>query len=62
MIVVFTVVVFNQTGQIVQSARAVNVTFGNGVMWALVFTYCILLVTPVVIWFRVPKRISPPAR
>jgi hypothetical protein len=60
-IVVFTVVVFNQTVQIIQSARAVNVTFGNGVMWALIFTYCILLVTPVVIWFRVPKRISPPA-
>ena len=60
MIVVFTVVVFNQTVQIIQSARAVNVTFGNGVMWALIFTYCILLVTPVVIWFRVPKRIMPP--
>jgi len=60
-IVVFTVVVLNQTVQLVQSARAVNVTFGNGVMWALIFTYCILIVTPFVIWFRLPKRISPPA-
>ena len=60
LLIVFAVFVFNQTGQIVQSARAVNATFGNGVMWALIFTYCILLLTPVVLWFRLPKRMLPP--
>jgi hypothetical protein len=50
--VVFAIFLFNQTMQIVQSARAVNTVFGNGVMWALVFTYCILLATPVWLWFR----------
>jgi hypothetical protein len=60
-IVVFAVFVFNQTAQIVQSARAVDVRFGNAVMWALIFSYCLLLVSPAVLWFKVPKRMSPPA-
>jgi hypothetical protein len=33
-LIIFVVFVFNQTVQIVQSARAVNATLGNGVMWA----------------------------
>lgn len=60
-VVVFAVFLFNQTAQIVQSARVVNPTFGNGVMWGLIFTYSLLLITPFVLWFRVPKRVSPPA-
>src|ERR1035438_8104584 len=60
-LLVFTVFLFNQTTQIVQSARGVNVVFGNGVMWGLIFTYCILLATPLWLWFRLPKRILPPA-
>ena len=60
MVVVFAVFLFNQTTQIVQSARAVNIVFGNGVMWGLIFTYCILLTTPLVLWFRLPKRMLPP--
>ncbi len=60
-LVVFAVFLFNQTAQIVQSARAVNPTFGNGVMWGLIFTYCLLLITPFVLWFKVPKRVPPPA-
>ena len=59
-LVVFAVFVFNQTMQIVQSARAVNPMFGQGVMWALIFLYATLLVTPFVLWFRLPKRILPP--
>lgn len=57
----FGVFVFNQTMQVVQSARAVNPTFGDGVLWGLVFLYSALALTPIVLWFRVPKRISPPA-
>lgn len=60
MAVVFVVFLFNQTMQIVQSARAVNPVFGNGVMWGLIFTYCILIATPFVLWFRLPKRMMPP--
>jgi len=59
-VVVFAVFLFNQTMQIVQSARAVNPVFGNAVMWGLIFTYCILLTTPFVLWFRLPKRMRPP--
>lgn len=60
-VVVFAVFLFNQTMQIVQSAHAVNPLFGEGVMWALIFLYATLLVTPFVLWFRLPKRILPPA-
>ncbi len=60
-LVVFAIFLFNQTMQIVQSARAVNVVFGDGVLWGLIFTYCILLTTPFVLWFRLPKRMLPPS-
>ena len=59
-LVVFAIFLFNQTMQIVQSARTVNLVFGNAVLWGLIFTYCILLATPFVLWFRLPKRILPP--
>jgi hypothetical protein len=45
-LLVFSIFVFNQTVQIVQSAKTVNPTFGNGVMWALILLYCALLLTP----------------
>jgi hypothetical protein len=60
-VIVFAVFVFNQTVQIVQSARTVNAALGEGVMWALIFTYCFLLIVPVYLWFRLPKRMLPPA-
>ena len=59
-VVVFAVFLFNQTMQIVQSARAANPVFGNAVLWGLIFTYCSLLTTPFVLWFRLPKRMQPP--
>ena len=59
-LVVFAVFLFNQTMQIVQSARTVNLALGNAVLWGLILTYCILLATPFVLWFRLPKRILPP--
>jgi len=61
-IVVFGIFLFNQTAQIVQSARTVNPRFGDGVMWGLIFLYSALLLAPIVLWFKVPKRKSPPAR
>jgi len=59
-IIVFMIFVFNQTAQVVHSAKLVNATLGNTLMWALVCTYCVLLMTPAVLWFRLPKRIPPP--
>jgi Domain of unknown function (DUF697) len=59
-LLVFAVFLFNQTMQIVQSARALNPLFGDGVMWALIFLYSALLVTPFVLWFRLPKRMMTP--
>jgi hypothetical protein len=61
-IVVFGVFLFNQTAQIVQSARTVNARFGDGVMWGLIFLYSALLLAPIVLWFKVPKRKSPPPK
>lgn len=60
-VTIFVIFAFNQTTQIVQSARAVNPTFGDAVMWGLIFAYAIMLITPLVLWFRMPKRIFPPA-
>jgi len=59
-IIVFLVFLFNQTVQIVTSARTVNATLGGVVFWALIVLYCTSLLTPVVLWFRMPKRILPP--
>src|SRR6202140_1776166 len=59
-VVVFAVFLFNQTMQIVQSARAVNPVFGRGVLWSLIFTYCILITTPFVLWFRLANPMQPP--
>ncbi|HVN20021.1 MAG TPA: DUF697 domain-containing protein [Dongiaceae bacterium] len=61
MLIVFAIFLFNQTSQIVVSARSLNRTFGEAVLWALIFTYAVLLLTPFVLWFRLPKRILPPA-
>lgn len=60
-LVVFVVFVFNQTVQIIQSANAVHPVFGEAVKWGLIFTYALLLIAPVVLWFRLPKRMLPPA-
>lgn len=60
-IVIFGVFLFNQTAQIVQSARTVNAKFGDGVMWGLIFLYSALLLGPILLWFKVPKRKAPPS-
>ena len=60
-VIVFAVFVFNQTVAIVQSARSLNMMFGTGLMWALIFTYIFILATPLVLWFRLPKRMLPPS-
>lgn len=60
-LIVFAIFVFNQTVQVVQAARSVHPVFGEAVLWALIFTYAALIITPVALWFRLPKRRIPPA-
>ncbi len=57
---VFVVFVFNQTVQVVHYARELSPVLAKVVEWTLVLIYCILLLTPVVLWLRLPKRIQPP--
>jgi len=60
-LVTFTVVVINQTAQVVQLARGVHPVFGNAVLWGLLSIYAALLLTPLFLWLRLPKRLQPPA-
>lgn len=60
-LIVFAIFVFNQTVQVVQAARSVHPVFGEAVLWGLIFTYTALIITPIVLWFRLPKRMAPPA-
>ncbi|MGE5112467.1 MAG: DUF697 domain-containing protein [Acidobacteriaceae bacterium] len=60
-LIVFAIFVFNQTVQVVQAARSVHPVFGEAVLWGLIFTYTALIITPIVLWFRLPKRMTPPA-
>ena len=57
---VFVVFVFNQTVQVVNSAREISPASAKVVEWTLILIYCILLLTPVVLWLRLPKRMEPP--
>jgi hypothetical protein len=57
---VFVVFVFNQTVQVVHSAREVSPVLAKALEWTLVLIYVILLMTPVVLWLRLPKRMQPP--
>jgi hypothetical protein len=59
-LLIFVVIVLNQTVQIVETARAVHPVLGDALMWGLIFLYLGLLITPAVLWFRLPKRMSPP--
>lgn len=59
-LLIFVVFVLNQTVQVIETARAVHPVLGDAVMWGLIFLYLGLLITPAVLWFRLPKRVSPP--
>lgn len=59
-VLVFAVFVFNQTVQIVHSASVISPVLGRVVGWSLVLVYGILLLSPVVLWLRLPKRMRAP--
>jgi Domain of unknown function (DUF697) len=61
-VVVFAVIVINQSVQVIQLARGVHPRLGDAVLWGLVFVYSALLLTPAVLWLRLPKQLQPPAK
>ena len=60
-VVAFTVIVVNQSVQVIQLARRVHPHLGDAVLWGLVFLYAALLLTPALLWLRLPKQLQPPA-
>jgi hypothetical protein len=61
-LVVFIVIVINQSAQVIQLARGVHPLLGTAVLWGLVFVYSALLLIPATMWLRLPKQLHPPAR
>src|SRR5262249_12498009 len=56
-----TVIVVNQTAQVVQLAKTVNPFFGTVTLWGLLLAYGGMLGVPVVMVMRMPRPLSPPA-
>jgi hypothetical protein len=56
----FTVVVVNQTAQVVALAREINSALGTVTFWALVLAYAGLIGVPVVLVARMPRPLKPP--
>jgi len=59
-IIILGVIVIGQTAQVVALATAVNPFLGQAVLWALLALYALVLVAPVVIYIRLPRRLMPP--
>jgi len=57
-LVVFTIIVINQSVQVIQLARGVHPVLGNAVLWGLLFVYSALLLMPAVLWLRLPKQLQ----
>lgn len=60
-VVAFVVVLINQTAQLVALAGTVHPLVGQGVLWALLFTYAACLFVPLFLFFRLPRPLVPPA-
>ena len=59
-LLLFACFVINQTAQIVQLAEKVSPTFGAIAFWTLLAAYAILILIPVVVFFRLPRSLMPP--
>ena len=55
-----TVMVVNQTNQFVQFATQFDERLGRLVFWGLITLYAILILTPIVLFLRLPKALIPP--
>ncbi len=57
----FAVFVVNQTASVVRLAAEISPDFGFAVLVVLLVLYGALLVTPLVLWLRLPPPLAPPA-
>jgi hypothetical protein len=55
-----TVVVVNQTAQVVQLAKEVHPVLGTVTLWGLMLSYAALIGVPVVMIVRMPRALAPP--
>ena len=55
-----TVMVVNQTNQFVQFATQFDERLGRLVFWGLITLYAVLIITPIVLFFRLPKALILP--
>ena len=60
-IIGFTVVLVNQTAQLVILAGNVSPFFGSAVFWTLIALYVFCLAVPAYLLLRLPKPLKPPA-
>src|SRR5919106_4903502 len=61
LMVSFSVIVVNQTAQLVTLADRVNPTVGTMVFWSLVTLYGFCVLVPLFLLLRLPKALRPPA-
>lgn len=55
-----TMIVINQTNQIIQLATHLDERLGQIVFWGLIAIYAVLILIPIVLFFRLPKALVPP--
>lgn len=60
LLVAFTVILINQTAQLVQGASALSPVLGRMVLYTLLALYAGLLVIPLILYLTLPKPLSPP--
>jgi hypothetical protein len=59
-LVVFVLFVISQTSQVVALAAQAHPVLGKAVFWFLIFVYLVLVLVPLVLFFRLPRALSPP--
>jgi len=57
----FALFVVNQTAQVVELAGRVDARLATATLWGLLALYAALLITPAVLWWRMPPPLEPPA-
>lgn len=56
----FAVFVVNQTAQVVELAGRIDPRLATATLWGLLALYAALLITPAVLWWRMPPPLEPP--
>ncbi|MFC1541227.1 DUF697 domain-containing protein [Candidatus Latescibacterota bacterium] len=56
----FVMFVFNQTTNVVMTAREFNPLLGTILLFGLLILYALILLSPVIIFFKMPKTLRPP--